>query len=347
MGSRALFVVCIFICSFSNLSANNWATNKPFRGLLHQVEKQYLVRNGWLPSKFIKDHPDAIAAMIGNAAFQQMPHASDGQEGRRRINSLMTQAKAYFVDLARAAHYSTKDGKRISADSLFKDSVYYARGEGQDTIAQTMNVFPGQVPDVFVQGNVTIRPKLLSLVGSQKLKPRVARTKRISRLTKAGTQKPQTMTSKPKPRAIKPRPKAAKTAAKPKKVLPEGRVFFVGKAPGSSPPSYFVEVDTAAQKAVSKLTQTGHSQIVFGPATFDECCTWIEKTSPVDGKSFYVGKDDYLTPARFTVLKASSPKKAKATVMQRGFTDIVCGPATQKRCWEFVITKRLKHTSRP
>ena len=341
MGLTTKLLVCVLLNSIFILNAVCFAQDQAFNNLLHQVKKHYMEKNNWNCANFVKNHPDAIAAMIGNAAFQQMNKAPSATEGRRRVNSLMTSAKTYFAALAKAASYRTKDGKRVTGETLFNDSVYYARGEGQDTIAKTMNVYPGQIPQVFSRSSMSRRPELLALV-SPKI---VARPQRKPSPRPRPTKRPQKTNTALKSRPIR---KAIVTSKTPltkvkSSPLPTGRVCYVGQS-SIAPLTFGVAIDGKKQTAVHQLTLSGHSKVVFGPATWDECWQWInkQKDGPTKMTKYCVALDDYITPVRHRVVKASNARLAQGQVKVIGFTKMVHGPATYRSCWEYIALSRLK-----
>ena len=348
MGLTTKLLVCVLLNSIFILNTVCFAQEQAFNNLLHNVKKHYLDKNNWNCANFVKNHPDAIAAMIGNAAFQQMTKAPSATEGRRRVNSLMTSAKTYFAALAKAASYRTKDGKRVTGDTLFNDAVYYARGEGQDTIAKTMNVYPGQIPQVFNMSTISRRPELLALVT-----PKItSRPQRRPRPTKRPPSRPRPLKRPAKTNvALKPRPirktigggKATLSTVK-SSPLPTGRICFVGQS-SIAPSTFAVAIDGKKQKAVHQLTLSGHSQVVFGPATWDECWQWIgkQKDGPAKMTKYCVALDDYITPVRHRVVKASNTRLAQGKVKEIGFTKMVHGPASYRSCWEYIALQRMKN----
>ena len=347
-----LIVVAVSFAMFGRCAA--YSTE--FDALLHRVNQIYIEKNGWQASVMLHDHPDALAAMVGNAAFQQIAHAPSTAEGHRRVNQLMADAKDFLSDVARAASFKTKEGKRISGATLFDDAAFYARGSGQDTIGQMMKVYPGQVPNVFGVPAQRGVPTLVAILGpnvtknspvsppksrpSQPKKPKARPTPRPG--PKEVVKTPPCTDEKPGTEEATNRPKEPSTDEHPTtSVIPNDRVCYVGQRPGTMPQEFAAAFDHEKTTALELLALTGHSKIVYGPATWDECWSWIgKKNDTVTTPCHFVGIDEYLDTPRLIVINDKEANSARLRLESMGYA-LALGPTSCKECWEHVAHRRL------
>jgi len=92
-----------------------------------------------------------------------------------------------------------------------------------------------------------------------------------------------------------------------------------------------------------KLTTAGFHSIVFGPATFAECVTWIESSNnrwwPVS-EDWYIGSRlDADGVYRYSLASDSPHAPASSKLATSGFATIVFGPATWQDCVDWLVAR--------